>query len=145
MSSTYVASKPSIQSMWPHLISHTLVIMCVNRKSNSECNTLIFLCILCEQMQVWLMFRLQWFLKDDYWHEDLQRKCLCDQFRCSSWISVSRCFATAAFLLHSPILWRWQAVTCKVYFYYFFCCFNSQSIFSVFSFPFHMLIAIWTN
>lgn len=62
-----------------------------------------------------------------------------------SWISVSRCFAAAAFLPHNPILWRWQAVTCKVYFYYFFCCFNSQSIFSVFSFPFHMLIVSWTN
>lgn len=126
------------------LIFHILVIICISRNSNRKCSALILVHSSCTnaslpQVYTSVIFErrlMTWIFakKMSLWPTLMH-----------SWRSVSRCFAKAAFLLHNPNSWRWQAVTCKVYFYYYFCCFNSQSLFSVSSFPFHMLIVIWTN
>lgn len=113
----YICGKQNQVFRTSGLISyHTLAIMCVNTKSNSECNRLIFPLTFVNKCKSGSCLYLS-----DFWKK-INDMNICKENAYVTnfmilYISVTA-LATAAFLLHSPILWRW-AVTCKAYFYYF--------------------------
>lgn len=144
--STFTAYKPSLQNIWRGSHAHLLVVMGVNRNREQQR-------VQCTHFFV-PSLRTNASLPRVYTSVIFERRLMTWIFakKMSLWptlvlllnISVM-VLCKGCLLLHNRIPRRWQAVTCKVDFYYFFCGFNSQSLFSVFPFPFHMLIVIWTN